>query len=59
MWIGDFPGDPSKALLLLDTEGLHDPQKEDAKEDVTIFTLAVFLSDIFVYNSMGKHLRTL
>ena len=27
IWVGDFPGDPDRALVLLDTEGLHDPDR--------------------------------
>ena len=53
MWLGDFPDDPKKALLLLDTEGLHDPGKGSATHDAQIFTLAVLLSSVLVYNTKG------
>ena len=54
MWVGDLPSDPSKALVLLDTEGLHDPEKGSKTHDVQIFTLAVLLSSILVYNTKGN-----
>ena len=67
MWVGDFPGDPDRALVLLDTEGLHDPEKGSKTHDAQIFTLAVLLSSILVYNTKntidsssldGLHLAT-
>ena len=54
MWVGDFPGDSSKAMLLLDTEGLHDPEKGSRTHDAKIFTLAVLMSSILIYNSKGS-----
>ena len=53
MWVGDLPYDPTRALVLLDTEGLHDPEKGDKTHDVQIFTLAVLLSSVLIYNSKG------
>ena len=53
MWVGDFPDDPTKALLLLDTEGLDDPGKGNTTHDAQIFTLAVLLSSVLVYNTKG------
>jgi len=53
MWVGDFPNDSSKAMVLLDTEGLHDPEKGSRTHDAEIFTLAVLLSSILIYNSKG------
>ena len=53
MWAGDFPNDPNKAMILLDTEGLHDPEKGSRTHDAEIFTLAVLLSSILIYNSKG------
>jgi len=53
MWVGDVPCDPTRALVLLDTEGLHDPEKGDKTHDVQIFTLAVLLSSVLIYNSKG------
>ena len=29
MWVGDVPYDPTRAVVLLDTKGLHDPEKEE------------------------------
>ena len=42
-----------KVLVLLDTEGLADPEKGDATHDAKIFCLALLLSSTFVYNSKG------
>jgi hypothetical protein len=42
-----------RALLLLDTEGLHDPEKGSRTHDTWIFTLAVLLSSVLIYNSKG------
>ena len=53
MWIGDHPADPTTALVLLDTEGLNDVKKADRSHDAQIFTLAILLSSILVYNSTG------
>ena len=53
MWIGDFFGDPARALILLDTEGLDDPDKGDSTHDMTLFTLSLMLSSVFVYNTKG------
>ena len=50
MWTGDFPNDPNKAMVLLDTEGLHDPEKGSRTHDTEIFTLAVLFSSIMIYN---------
>jgi hypothetical protein len=53
MWVGDFPDDPSKAMVLLDTEGLHDPEKGSKTHDAQIFTLSVLLSSMLIYNTKG------
>ena len=53
MWIGDFFGDPDHALVLLDTEGLDDPDKGDASHDMALFSFALLLSSMFVYNTKG------
>ena len=53
MWVGDHPDDPTKSLVLLDTEGLNDVKKGDRSHDAQIFTLAILLSSILVYNSTG------
>ena len=52
-WLSRHPRSPERLLLLLDTEGLDDPEKADADHDVSIFSLALLLSSIFVYNSKG------
>ncbi|XP_012998587.1 guanylate-binding protein 3-like isoform X1 [Cavia porcellus] len=53
MWCVPHPTKPNHTLILLDTEGLGDVEKGDSKNDSWIFALAVLLSSIFVYNSMG------
>ena len=53
IWLGQHPEDSTKKLLLLDTEGLADPEKADRNHDIWIFSLAILLSSTFVYNSMG------
>lgn len=44
--------DPSKHMLLVDTEGIDALDAEDT-HDVRIFTLALLLSTAFMYNSVG------
>ncbi|XP_036901346.1 guanylate-binding protein 6-like isoform X2 [Sturnira hondurensis] len=53
MWCMPHPSKPNHTLVLLDTEGLGDVEKGDPKNDLWIFALAVLLSSVFVYNSMG------
>ncbi|XP_054547509.1 guanylate-binding protein 7-like [Talpa occidentalis] len=53
MWCVPHPSKPKHTLVLLDTEGLGDMEKGDPKNDCWIFTLAVLLSSMFVYNSFG------
>ncbi|XP_012577590.1 PREDICTED: guanylate-binding protein 4-like [Condylura cristata] len=53
MWCVPHPSKPDHTLVLLDTEGLGDVEKGDPKNDLWIFTLAVLLSSMFVYNSIG------
>ena len=53
LWMGDFFGDPTRALILLDTEGLDDPVKGDPSHDMNLFALSLLLSSLFVYNTMG------
>lgn len=50
IWVGDHPGDMSKTLVLLDTEGLNDVEKGDKSHDLQILTLSILLSSIFVCN---------
>ncbi|XP_078092394.1 guanylate-binding protein 2-like isoform X2 [Mustelus asterias] len=47
------PLNSQHSLILLDTEGLGDVEKGDEKNDTWIFALAVLLSSMLVYNSMG------
>ncbi|XP_019353188.2 guanylate-binding protein 1 isoform X2 [Alligator mississippiensis] len=53
MWCVPHPRRPGHTLVLLDTEGLGDVEKGDAKNDTWIFALAVLLSSTLVYNSLG------
>ncbi|XP_004679597.1 PREDICTED: guanylate-binding protein 7 [Condylura cristata] len=53
MWCVPHPSKPDHTLVLLDTEGLGDVEKGDPKNDSWIFTLALLLSSVFVYNSIG------
>ena len=50
IWQRQHPQDPSKTLVLMDTEGLFDVKKGDSTHDMKLFTLAVLLSSCFVYN---------
>uniref|UniRef100_A0A8C0XPM8 GB1/RHD3-type G domain-containing protein n=1 Tax=Castor canadensis TaxID=51338 RepID=A0A8C0XPM8_CASCN len=49
MWCLPHPNKPNHTLVLFDTEGLGDVEKNDS----WIFALAMLLSSTFVYNSMG------
>ncbi|XP_015730010.2 guanylate-binding protein 1-like [Coturnix japonica] len=53
MWCLPHPRRPGVTLVLLDTEGLGDPNKDDEHREAWIFTLALLLSSTLVYNSMG------
>ncbi|CAO2600287.1 Guanylate-binding protein 1 [Lemmus lemmus] len=53
MWCVPHPQRADHTLVLLDTEGLGDVEKGDNQNDCWIFALAILLSSIFVYNSMG------
>ncbi|XP_066232957.1 guanylate-binding protein 4-like isoform X1 [Saccopteryx leptura] len=53
MWCVPHPSKQNHTLVLLDTEGLGDVEKGDPKNDTWIFALAVLLSSMFVYNSLG------
>ncbi|XP_059810013.1 guanylate-binding protein 1-like isoform X2 [Hypanus sabinus] len=50
MWCRSLPQRPSEVLLLLDTEGLGDSEKGDSKNDNFIYSLAILLSSILIYN---------
>jgi len=53
MWVGDYFGDPSRAMILLDTEGLDDPEKGDASHDMNMFAISLLLSSVFIFNTKG------
>ncbi|XP_062919353.1 guanylate-binding protein 1-like isoform X2 [Mobula hypostoma] len=50
MWCRSLPQRSNEVLLLLDTEGLGDPEKGDSQNDRSIYLLAILLSSILVYN---------
>ncbi|XP_072211537.1 guanylate-binding protein 1-like [Excalfactoria chinensis] len=52
MWCLPHPRQAGVALVLLDTEGLADPNKGDNNNDAWIFTLTLLFSSTLVYNSM-------
>ena len=52
IWCRDHPFDDNLCLVVLDSEGLGDTEKEDGiNQDVHVFALAVLLSSCVVYNS--------
>ncbi|XP_051865893.1 guanylate-binding protein 2-like [Pristis pectinata] len=53
MWCRPLPQRSGPSLLLLDTEGLGNPEG-DSDNDTSIFSLAILLSSIFIYNCRGK-----
>uniref|UniRef100_A0A4W2F556 Guanylate-binding protein 4-like n=1 Tax=Bos indicus x Bos taurus TaxID=30522 RepID=A0A4W2F556_BOBOX len=53
MWCVPHPSKENHILVLLDTEGLGNVEK-DSKNDLWIFALAVLLSSTFIYNSMNS-----
>lgn len=53
MWCVPHPSKLNHTLVLLDTEGLSNLEKEDPKNDSWIFALTVLLSSTLIYNSMG------
>ncbi|XP_062917569.1 guanylate-binding protein 1-like [Mobula hypostoma] len=54
MWCRSLPQRPNEVLLLLDTEGLGDPEKGDIDNDNSIYTLAILLSSILIYNGQKQ-----
>ena len=54
LWIMRTPlfEDDSKCILLMDTEGIDSLDAQD-DHDVHVFTLALLLSSVFCYNSVG------
>ena len=53
IWARQHPLDPSSFLILLDTEGLHDAERNNAMQDMQIFSLALLLSSCCIYNVVG------
>lgn len=53
IWCKDHPLKDNTVLVLLDTEGLGDVSKGDKDHDNRIFTLAVLLCNVLVYNMMS------
>ncbi|XP_074837569.1 guanylate-binding protein 1-like [Carettochelys insculpta] len=53
MWCRPHPRKAGHTLVLLDTEGLGDTDNDNEQKDTWIFSLAVLLSSILVYNSTG------
>ncbi|XP_071073401.1 guanylate-binding protein 5 [Dasypus novemcinctus] len=51
MWCLPHPKKPNHTLVLLDTKGLGDVEKNDAENDIQIFALAILLCSTFVYNT--------
>ncbi|KPP74104.1 hypothetical protein Z043_106765, partial [Scleropages formosus] len=47
------PRREGQTLVLLDTEGLGDVEKDDLRYDSYVFTLAILLSSTLVYNTKG------
>ena len=54
IWIRPHPKDSNQSLVLLDTEGLQDVDKDDETHDMKLFSLAVLLSSCLIYNVTGK-----
>jgi hypothetical protein len=54
LWMGDFPSDKNRCLILLDVEGLADVRKGNATHDLKLFTMALLLSSMFIYNTKGN-----
>ncbi|XP_061094301.1 guanylate-binding protein 1-like isoform X1 [Conger conger] len=50
MWALPHPTRAGHTLVLLDTEGLGDVEKGDQKNDAWVFSLAILLSSMLVYN---------
>ena len=53
-WCRPHPFNEEEYLLVLDTEGLEDPEKGDPTHDLAIFTFTVLMSSYFILNSVGK-----
>lgn len=53
IWGNPMPLPNGGSTILIDTEGLGSFER-DSTTDMHIFTLAVLLSSVFIYNSMGN-----
>ena len=53
IWVRPHPLHSNQSLILLDTEGLHDVEKNDETHDMKLFSLALLLSNCLVYNAQG------
>jgi hypothetical protein len=54
LWMGVFPTDKNRCLILLDVEGISDIRKGNASHDLKLFTMALLLSSMFIYNTKGN-----
>ncbi|XP_072889364.1 guanylate-binding protein 1-like [Hemitrygon akajei] len=54
MWCRSLRQRPNEVLLLLDTEGLGDPEKGETANDHSIYLLAILLSSILIYNGKNQ-----
>ena len=54
IWSGDFPGNSKHAMILIDVEGLADPDKGNPAHDLKLFTMSLLASSMFIYNIMGN-----
>ncbi|XP_060581771.1 guanylate-binding protein 1-like [Ruditapes philippinarum] len=52
------PTKENQVLVLLDTEGIDDPDKIEVEDDKNVFILATLLSNTLVYNTKGNLDRT-
>ncbi|XP_060581767.1 guanylate-binding protein 1-like isoform X2 [Ruditapes philippinarum] len=52
------PTKENQVLVLLDTEGIDDPDKVDIEDDKNLFILATLLSNTLVYNTRGNFDKT-
>ncbi|XP_053391747.1 guanylate-binding protein 1-like, partial [Mercenaria mercenaria] len=53
VWCKDHPNHKNEALLLIDTEGLADPEKGDTDHDNRLFCLTLLLSSTMLLNVKG------
>uniref|UniRef100_UPI0035900D04 guanylate-binding protein 2-like n=1 Tax=Myxine glutinosa TaxID=7769 RepID=UPI0035900D04 len=51
VWPRPHPHYPKRMLLLLDTEGLGDVEKDSESHDIHLFTLTLLLSSVLIYNT--------